>query len=1088
MRKKAIILSGMILGMALGLQAQAITVPFVCDFEDTQELSAWTLNTKTTNATDQWVVGTATYFDATHSLYITSTADSAAQYGYSPNVVLAYRTIRFPQQRGSYNISFDWKCEGDEQKAKLYVYVGPKTRLTAGFYIDGTNNYGLQDLLSETNGTLSLKASNNFAKLTDGTNTKDYLCGSKKWQNYYIQGDSQNPETSISVSSTMAQQDFILAFLWVNTQQDTVESRLGACIDNIQIASATIKKPTNLQAEAHCEDSTIVLTWQSTLPYHDIEYKEANAMLWRTIRNIPASTTTAQSYTLSVNREGSYSIRIKGYQTRGGEASAYTALNNVLYWCPDNHCIDYVGLTSATCRYGTWGTTSTPNPQDIGVIDYGEEAEESRHTINWIENRYDQRTRNSYDANGRTVAPLKTIPDGYQASVRLGNWNNGSECESITYEFVVDSVSQAILLMKYAIVFEDPGHPGKQCSFSIVVLDENDRPIDPTCGRAEFTFDDASKWNVSYKTPESTHEDIYWKDWTTMGIDMRQYHGRTMRVRVTNADCGQGGHFGYSYFVLDCASASIQTDNCGDDSQIEVLAPDGFAYTWTDSKGNVKSTERTLIADAGYEVYTCEACMKEAGDCCFTLSTDFAPRYPAPQYSWKQVPSDCKNYVQFSNESHVLTRYDDHDKHTSEACDQVSWEFEWASGGTEIVDVENPILECPVAGDTLFVALRAYLGGGKCDSVLLDTIYIPTIQSEDKTIVADLCDGDTYIFAGKGYTQTGIYKDTVANRAGCDSVTILDLRVHLKSDTVYMQDTVCSTDLPYVLNELSYITSGVYNQNLVNQWNCDSVVELSLQVIDKLSVDVDSLPTLCADGEKLTINFAVLENRFDSLAIRFHSSQPQTAFHDTTLYDNTLTAVEYPFTDAVLPDHYRVQLEFYQHAACGNQVFDLDFDMQYRASIVEQKWNDVLAILNATYNGGYTFTAYQWYKNGEPIAGATLPYLYQPLDTEAEYSVLLTRADGVSVRSCAIRPTQHTDISSFPTIAKARQRIVIRRNATENELSEVKIYSVLGQVYSTTKLSGEEYVLTAPATVGNYIVEWMDTAGQKTTQHLVVVE
>ncbi len=1086
MRKRIFILSLIGFAAMLRLQAQAITVPFVCDFEDPQELSAWTLNTNTANAADRWVVGTATYFDATHSLYITSTADTAAQYGYAPNVVMAYRTIRFPQ--GRYNISFDWKCEGDEQKAKCYVFVGPKGLLTTGLYTDGTNNYGLQDVLSETVGTLPNRAVNRFSKLTDGTTQHDYLCGSMKWQNYYIQGDAQNPETSINISATQAQQDYILAFVWVNAQKDSVENRLGACIDNLQIASATIKKPTNLQAEVHCEDSTLLLTWQSGLAYHDIEYKDANATLWRHITNIPAATGSAQSYRLPVRMEGSYSIRIKGYQARGGEASAYTALNNVVYWCPDNHCINYIDLTDATCRYGTWGTSSTPNPQEPGVIDYGEEAMESRHTVNWIENRYDPRTRNSFDASGRAVAPLKTIPDGYQASVRLGNWNNGSECESVTYEFVVDSVSQAILLMKYAIVFENPGHPGKQCSFRIVVLDENDKPIDPTCGRAEFTFDDAAKWNYSPKTAGSTHEEIYWKDWTTIGLDMRRYHGRTLRVRVTNADCGQGGHFGYSYFVLDCASASIETDNCGADSEIEVIAPDGFNYTWTDSKGQVVSTDRILRADAGYEVYTCEACMKEAGDCCFSLSTDFAPRYPAPQFSWKQTPSDCKNYVQFTNESHVLTRYDDHDKHTSEACDQVNWELEWASGGTVSSGVENPKVECSPDGDTLYVALRAVLGGGKCDSVLLDTIVVPSIRTKDSTIVANLCEGDTYIFAQQGYTEAGIYQDLQTNWAGCDSLTILDLRVHQKSDTVYLNDTVCSTNLPYVLNGLSYLYSDTYSQTLLNEWNCDSVVQLSLIVVDKVEVAVDSLPTLCANEGELTIQFAVLQNRFDSLAIRFFSSQPQEAFYDQMIYDNSLTAVQYPFAETILPDHYRVQLEFYQHAACGNQVYDLDFDIRYQASIVEQKWNDVLALLNATYNGGYTFTAYQWYKNETPIEGAMLPYLYQPLDMQADYSVLLTREDGVAVRSCPIRPTTHTDSSAFPTIAKVRQRITLRRGETENALSEVRIYSVVGQLYSLTPLSGDEYVVTAPAEAGNYLVERTDTAGQTTTQRLIVVE
>lgn len=77
--------------------------------------------------------------------------------------------------------------------------------------------------------------------------------------------------------------------------------------------------------------------------------------------------------------------------------------------------------------------------------------------------------------------------------------------------------------------------------------------------------------------------------------------------------------------------------------------------------------------------------------------------------------------------------------------------------------------------------------------------------------------------------------------------------------------------------------------------------------------------------------------------------------------------------------------------------------------VVVQRWNDVLSVLNDKYNGGYRFVAFQWYKNGEAIAGATGSYYYcgegQTLDMSAEYYVLLTLEDGTIMKSCPIHPT-----------------------------------------------------------------------------------
>lgn len=1068
--------------------AQNITIPFICGFEDAQENSQWVLNARTPNATDQWYIGDATWSEGRSSLYISSTGGATTIHGCDQNIVMAYRTIRFPQGAGKYNISFDWKSVGDTTRARLYVFVGRKEMLQQQFYTDvNHNDYGLLDLMSETNGVLSNNILSRFNKSSDGVLLFDCLYGSRKWQNFAVAGENQNPDVSISLSNSASQYEYVLAFVWINSWNDPDAcgaGTIGACIDNIQIASADLRRPYNLSAYPNCEDSSLVLSWQTTLASFDIEYRNVNENVWRRLTNIPATNTTIQTRSIKMTQEGNYNIRIRGCNVAKTDTSAYASINNIVYWCPENHCINYVLLEGdgVECRTGSYDD----NWEDckVEVVDNGEEAIESRHTINWIEERTDPNTAGSINYRGQPVQPLLTIPEGHMASVRLGNWETGHEQESITYTFEVDSFSQAILIMKYAIVFQEPEDNGRPY-FNITVLDENGRELNPTCGKVSFYFEDATEWNHTTSTL-GTRDDIYWKDWTSMGLDLRQYHGRTVRVRATTKDCKGGAHFGYAYFVMDCVSAHLYTNNCGDQSLITIDAPEGFTYTWTDSQGNVVGTDKSLTASAGYEVYTCEACMKEAENCCFELSTDFAPRYPYPELSYKFTPRDCRNLVEFTNLSHVLVKYDDYDKHTDEECDQIEWTF-IVDGETSYGAEEKPIVEMRPEGGVLRVKLRATLGGGVCFEEIDTTIVVPSILSDDVHIYKDTCQKDLpVIFDKQERWQTGEYIEYKKNIAGCDSLTILHLTVYQESEDTHLWDTICSLDLPYVLNGLSYIETDTHYQNLDNVYGCDSMVILHLQVVDKLEVEVEELPTLCADGEQLVIDWSVFTGEFDSLAIRFTGLYLPSVFYDQTIYDNSISQAIYPYGIDALPGYYHVQLEFYQHSTCGNQVFDLDFDLLYRSSIVEQKWNDVLAILSPTYNGGYNFTAFQWYKDDMPIDGETGPYLYQPLETGSEYYVVLWREDGVAIGSCPIRPTIHEDVYQFPTLVEQSQKIPVRKLAS-SPTQLAQMFDVAGRLYSTTVIDDNNEYITAPALVGHYIVRLILENEESLAMHLIVL-
>lgn len=98
------------------------TVPYNCDFEDA-EADNWALVNG--NVANQWVIGNATG-NTGRSLYISQDQGTTNTYdGYSSSMVFAYRDVEFPANEDGYQISFDWKCQGESgyDFANLYLCV-----------------------------------------------------------------------------------------------------------------------------------------------------------------------------------------------------------------------------------------------------------------------------------------------------------------------------------------------------------------------------------------------------------------------------------------------------------------------------------------------------------------------------------------------------------------------------------------------------------------------------------------------------------------------------------------------------------------------------------------------------------------------------------------------------------------------------------------------------------------------------------------------------------------------------------------------------------------------------------------------------
>lgn len=256
----------------------------------------------------------------------------------------------------------------------------------------------------------------------------------------------------------------------------------------------------------------------------------------------------------------------------------------------ETRCIDFLNLSDDNCFIGM-----NPNNTDgsgnsgftFGKIDKGFASIDSRHTIHYDLEERDSRTNNQ----------LRTIPEGEMASVRLGNWNSGGEAERIEYKYTVDASSSAVLILKYALVLQDPNHSEYwQPKFEFEIL-KNGRPIDRSgCCEVKFMV---GKSMVEGKDGWHKMATGWWKDWTTIGFDLRAYDGEEVIIRLTTYDCAEMGHFGYAYFTLDCSDGLVK-DYWDDNGNCVFEGPEGFLYRWylKNHPDETISTNRSLIVSA----------------------------------------------------------------------------------------------------------------------------------------------------------------------------------------------------------------------------------------------------------------------------------------------------------------------------------------------------------------------------------------------------------------------------------------------------------------------------------------------------------
>ncbi|GEM_PF-4394251 len=320
---------------------------------------------------------------------------------------------------------------------------------------------------------------------------------------------------------------------------------------------------------------------------------------------------------------------------------------------------------------------------------------------------------------------------------------------------------------------------------------------------------------------------------------------------------------------------------------------------------------------------------------------------------------------------------------------------------------------------------------------------------------------DTYDFHQRLWTYTDNYHFYTTEN--CDSIIHLSLTVYDTTST-HLIDTICAYQRyypfeydPLALNQdrsVYHDTSGFYIDSTLNIHGCKHAVFTHLTVIPPTNFTFE-LPPLCADEKTLEISYQYTGRPIEEFSVIFDSLARAQGFENIshapiTDLKNQIVEIPVPYGDTlpmpnppyfetwsgypayvkepkrqyVRPGRYAMKIILH-NGLCDDefQTKDTVLNILYPSWIHEQHWNDGIVLFNEIYNGGYTFSDYQWYLNDEPIIGQKREYLYWP-DSLAlnykddingnnctnEYRLLLTREDdGVAQFTCPICPIRIYD-------------------------------------------------------------------------------
>ena len=387
---------------------------------------------------------------------------------------------------------------------------------------------------------------------------------------------------------------------------------------------------------------------------------------------------------------------------------------------------DYDSLyaPNVLCTYGTYTnfnnyTSTHPGPYaNVGVIDYGPNSyggfssqQCSRHTVHTDTSKRDSLSNYT----------LRCIPQGKSSSVRLGCAYGSYYCQAIAYNILVDTSLSDMLRIDFATVMYNPGHPVSQGPrMYLEIIDNN---TGAQAGFMNFTVASpsasGSATNLNLSWIPGISNGYEYLDWNPVGINISHFHGRSITLRITTFNCGQGAmaHCGYAYYTVDYGNMALTTiPIVAKSNDITFHAPDGFMkYEWRldNSPSTIFDSLQTVAIPIG-QTFTCT--MTDYHGNTKVIHSKSAPRRPHSDFTYIISHPDANtNIINLTNLSTLI------DTTTQTPLAELE-DFHWIIDTNNLCYQLNPVFEVDTGWHT--VSLITKSGSTAMSDTMTRNIYV----------------------------------------------------------------------------------------------------------------------------------------------------------------------------------------------------------------------------------------------------------------------------------------------------------------------------------------------------------------------------
>ena len=386
-----------------------------------------------------------------------------------------------------------------------------------------------------------------------------------------------------------------------------------------------------------------------------------------------------------------------------------------------------------------------------------------------------------------------------------------------------------------------------------------------------------------------------------------------------------------------------------------------------------------------------------------------------------------------------------------------------------------------------------------CDSIYYLNLIVNPVYFQEETVKV-LDDEVPYYWEGDPYYMTGDYiRSWQVNE--CDDTHVLHLTV-VEPQYIEQNVKICNSDSMFWRGQY-YSAAGDYYDIVRDTINkIKTIYTLHLETVYPTDIISARTTDICADAQTFDIEFEYNGTKPTHYSVYFDALAKHEGFKDVidaVFLPDMIAHVELPqYTEMaynnhpvyVKPNKYTMRLVV-DNSVCGvSSSNDIEIVVKYPNWIIEQHWDDVVAPLKKTYNGGFEFSEVDWYVNGALQPNNSLGYLHNDKLKEGDEVVMYAtrKGENYSIPTCpliikAILPnTTDEPILVYPTQAP-RQAPVITIEAPQG--GHYAIYSYTGTLIGQGTLNEGKIQVELPRVSGMYFVR--TTQGDEGHTHKVMV-